>query len=171
MRWFVVTTAFLLAVALALYPLTLVDAPAHVLIPGGGAVVLFAAAAAMGLWRCAGAGALLIVAEYSLALIARDSGIDAAAIAVGVALFIELELVDIAVQASRQTFVTRAVLVNRLRFGLVGGLAGIGGGAAALVTGVLAVGGHPLSFLAGAAAAVAAVGIGVTLARRAVLGP
>ena len=85
MRWLLVGICALLAAALGLYPLILVEASPHLLIAAAAATVLFVVAAATGLWRCAGAGALLIVGEYALALIARDSGIDAGAVGVGVA--------------------------------------------------------------------------------------
>jgi hypothetical protein len=170
-RWLLVGICALLAAALGLYPLILVEASPHLLIAAAAATVLFVVAAATGLWRCAGAGALLVVGEYALALITQDSGIDAGAVGVGVVLLFELELIDIASLAARGARVERKVLLERGRFAVAAGLAGVAGGSAALAAGVLAAGGHPLSFLAGAGAAVGAVWVVVMLARRAILGP
>jgi hypothetical protein len=171
MRRLLIGICTLLAAGLGLYPLTLVDASAHLLIAAAAATVLFGLAATLGLWRCAGAGALLIVGEYAVALVTRDSGIDAAAIGVGVALLIELEVVDVAALAARKATVEREVLFERVRFAVAAGLAGVAGGSAALVAGALATGGHPLIFISGACAAVGAVWVAVMLARKAVLGP
>jgi hypothetical protein len=171
MRWLPTGICTLLAAALGLYPLTLVDASAHLLIAAAAATVLFGLAAALGLWRCAGAGALLIVGEYAVALITRGYGIDAAAIGMGVALLIELEVVDVASLAARKATVDRAVLFERVRFAVAAGFAGVAGGSAALVAGAIARGGHPIIFISGACAAVGAVWVAVMLARKAVLGP
>jgi hypothetical protein len=169
MRWVLVATCALLAVAVALYPLTLVEAEPYLVVPAIVGPPLLAAAAWSGVWPLASVGTILLIAEYALALIKLDAGIDAASVAMGVALLIELELVDLARLAARRATIRTAVILTRARFALGAGLAGGVAGGAALVAGALATGGNPVVFLVGAGAAAGAVWTAVVLAHRAVL--
>jgi hypothetical protein len=170
MRWMPAVLSTLLATALALYPLTLVEAEAQLLVPAAAAPLLFTAAVVFGIWRCAAGGAFLLLAEYALALIVRDSGADPSAVIYGVTLLFELELVDLAVLAARKATVPKEIFISRGRFAAGSGLAGALAGAAAFVAGTAATGGHPVVLLVGAAAGAGAVWLAVALARRTILG-
>jgi hypothetical protein len=171
MRWTVVAVCALIAAGLALYPLTLVEAEPYLIGPAVLGPLLLTAAAAAGIWALASAGALVVIGEYALALVTQHAGIDAASVVMGVALVVELELVDLARLAARRTTIAQSVIIARARFALGSGLVGGIAGTAVLIAGAAATGGNPALFLAGAAAAVSAVWMAVTLARRAVLGP
>jgi hypothetical protein len=167
-RWILIAVCALLGAALGLYPLTLVEAKIQIVIPGALAAVLLAAAAVGGWARLAGSAALLVVAEYTAALIVGDSGIDISAVVVGAALFLELELLDLSRRFARGATLRRDVVVARGIYAGGVAVAGIMLGAAVMFAGTLTTGGHPLLLAAGAAAALAAAWLVVTLTRRAV---
>lgn len=171
MRWVLLALCALVGAALSLYPLTLVETQAQVVVPAAAAAALFGVAAVFGLWRFAGAAAMLVIAEYTIALIIGDGEVDVAAVGLGVGLFVQLELVDLARQTARKATVHRDVVRARGRFTASVGLAGLAAGGGALIAGALATGGHAISLVVGAAAALATVWLTVSLARRAVLEP
>jgi hypothetical protein len=170
MKGFMAGISVLLGVLLALYPLTIVDGGAYLLVPGVVAALLLMAAATTGIWGAAVAAGLLLIGEYALALLIQDGGIDALSAPMAAALLLELELIDLTRLLGRDSKIDRSVLINRIRFVTAISFAGLLAAGAALIAGAALVSSHPLILFIGAAAALATMWVAATLTRALVIG-
>lgn len=139
MRIVLVITAALLALACALYPMTVAEVPLGLLVLGGAGFVAIALALATSEWVLAGPAAGLIVIVYALALAESGRALDWSAAVFGVALLVVLELVDAAPVVRRDTDGGRRVAALHVGHvavvAFVGAVTALGTSAAAVILG------------------------------------
>ena len=164
MKKLVSVSVMLLATALALYPLALGGIEPDLVTLGILAVLCFALALFTVEWILSGPGLVLLLAEYTLALIDRRGTLDAMAVGYAIGTFLLMELTDVALTLMRSERVAPEVAGVRVRQLLVVAVVGTIASAAVLLTGGLALERQPLLLLGGAAAGAGAVVLAVALA-------
>jgi hypothetical protein len=168
MRRTVITSGGVIALVLVAYPVSVSGFAYATVVPGILSLAGFWAALVVGRWIFSGLAALAFIATYAIALVLDTGRLDPAAPAVGFALLLLLELCDLVNLMARGGIVDRDSLATRLRYILticaVGLIVSFG---ALLAAGWLEIH-HYLLVILGAACGLAAVGLAVLLARRAV---
>jgi len=158
----------LLAAVLITFPVALSEFAFSTVVLAAAAGLGFMLALISGRWLFAGPAVLFFFVEYAVALVIDTNRIGLAAPAVGFALLLLLELIDLSSLLARRGPVERASLAARVRYVLLVG----GSGGIVSVIGVLAAGwlntNSYVLVIAGAACGLAAVALTVLLARRAV---
>jgi hypothetical protein len=165
MKWFLTAICALFGAALVIHPLVLSNADAYVIGVAACAWIALVIAAFAGAWSAAVMGGLFLVAEYAIALILRDTGIDQWSALLAAGLLLELELLDLVRFVKRTSSIERAVIMHRLRFLVGATLAGLFVSAAALLAGAATTGNQPVALLVGSAAALGSVWMITALAR------
>lgn len=164
------TGAGLLAAALALYPLVLVDDVYPLILLGGLAMTAFALSLLSGDWVLAGPGMGMLLGEYAIALRTASIEVDELVPALALAAFVLMELLDLSRLLARRPAPDKDVIKQRVAHIVASSLM-----AGAVCTAVLlaarAIRGGPAEFIAVAAAAgLMALVLAGLLARRAVEG-
>jgi hypothetical protein len=164
MKKLVSVSVILLASALALYPLALGGLETSLITLGVLAVLCFLLALFTVEWILSGPGLILLLAEYTIALIERRGTLDAMAVGYAVGAFLLMELTDVALTLLRSERVAPEVAGVRVRQLLVVAVVGTIASAAVLLSGGLALEREPLLLFGGAAAGAGAVVLAVALA-------
>lgn len=164
MKRLVPAAVILLAAALALHPLALGGLEPYLLTLGILAVLCFALALFTMEWILSGPGLILLLAEYTLALLERRGALDSLAVGFAVGAFLLMELMDVALTLMRSERVAPEVAGVRVRQLLVVAIVGTIASAAVLLSGGLSLERQPLLLFGGAVAGSGAVILAVALA-------
>ena len=165
MRLRLIAPGALLSAGLILHPVSLGPDNPFVVVTGGVAFAGFIAALATGRWSIGGAAAGCFLAQYTTALI-LVSRVDIFAPIAALGLFLLLEMIDASRVMARGVMVEAEVIRRHLRAtaltAALGGLAATG----VLLGGTAGHGGGALALVIGAGSLLGALAVGVGAARR-----
>lgn len=170
MRTATIVGAALFAVALALYPLTLVADPYPLLLLGVLATVAFALALLSAEWILAGPAMGILMGEYAIALRSAELSIDELIPAMAVAALVLMEMIDLTGLLGRHPRPEKEVVKNRVRHIVATALMAGAVSTAVLLAARVIQGGPAQLIVPAAAAGLIALVVAGTLAQRAVEG-